>query len=187
MQEAKRYGWLLMLLAAMQIGITSTTAKSAFAQSAAVKAALPEASLLGKGNYTWFGLSLYEARLWADKKSFSASSWSGSGLALELVYARRLYGERIAVASIDEIKKLGIGTPAQHDAWLSAMKKIFPDVDEGTQLIGLYAPGQPTRFFRDGAAIGEISDPEFGVAFCGIWLHPKTSAPKLRAALLSGK
>ena len=183
MQEAKRYGWLLMLLAAMQIGIAS----GAFAQSAPVKAALPEAGLLGKGSYTWFGLSLYEARLWADKKSFSASNWSGSSLALELVYARRLYGERIAVASIDEIKKLGIGTPVQHDTWLSAMKKIFPDVDEGTQLIGLYAPGQPTRFFRDGISLGEVSDPEFGVAFFGIWLHPKTSAPKLRAALVNGK
>ena len=70
MQEAKRYGWLLMLLAAMQIGLAS----AALAQSAAVKAAVPDASLLGKGNYTWFGLSLYEARLWADKKNFSASN-----------------------------------------------------------------------------------------------------------------
>ena len=116
-----------------------------------------------------------------------ASNWAAGNLALELVYARRLYGERIAVASIDEIKKLGIGTAAQHDAWLGAMKKIFPDVEEGTQLIGLYAPGQPTRFVRDGTAIGEVSDPEFGAAFFGIWLHPKTSAPKLRAALLNGK
>ena len=183
MQEAKRYGWLLILLAALQMGLAS----AARAQSPAVRAALPEASLLGKGNFTWFGLSLYEARLWADKKNFSVPNWAGASLALELVYARKLFGERIAVASIDEIKKLSIGTPAQHDAWLGAMKKIFPDVDEGTQLIGLYVPGQPTRFFRDGTAIGEVSDPEFGAAFFGIWLHPKTSAPKLRAALLSGK
>lgn len=183
MRRAKRYGWLLMVVAAMQVGAVGT----ALAQPAPVKAAVPEASLLGKGHYSWFGLSLYEARLWADKKNFSASDWSGGSLALELVYARRLVGERIAVASIDEIKKLGMGTPAQHEAWLSAMKKIFPDVDEGTQLTGVYAPGQPTRFFRDGASIGEVSDPEFGPAFFGIWLHPKTSAPKLRAALLSGK
>jgi len=187
MQEAKRYGWLLMILAAVQIGIASLSAGAAHAQSAPIRAAVPEASLLGKGNYTWFGLSLYEARLWADKKSFSAPNWQGSSIALELVYARRLYGERIAVASTDEIKKLGTGTPTQHEAWLSAMKKIFPDVDEGTQLTGVYAPGQPTRFFRDGTPIGEVSDPDFGVAFFGIWLHPKTSAPKLRAALIGGK
>lgn len=67
------------------------------------------------------------------------------------------------------------------------MKKIFPDVEEGMQLTGVYVPGQATRFYRDGLFIGEVSDPEFGPAFFGIWLHPKTSAPKLRAALLGGK
>ncbi len=159
----------------------------AHAQTAAVKAAVPEASLLGKGNYSWFGLSLYQARLWTDKKNFSTTAWLASSFALELIYARKLYGERIAVASIDEIKKLGIGAPAQHDAWLAAMKKIFPDVEEGMQLTGVYVPGQATRFYRDGLFIGEVSDPEFGPAFFGIWLHPKTSAPKLRAALLGGK
>ena len=183
MQKALRYGWLLMFVAAMQLVV----ANPALAQSTPVRTALPEASLLGKGNYTWFGLSLYEARLWVDKKNFSATSWSGNGLALELVYSRKLYGERIAVASLDEIKKLGLGTPAQQENWLGAMKKIFPDVDEGTQLVGLYSPGQPTRFYRDGIPVGEVSDPEFGVAFFGIWLHPKTSAPKLRAALLGSK
>lgn len=121
------------------------------------------------------------------KKAFQPPNWSSSSLALELIYARKLYGERIAVASTDEIKKLGIGTPAQHEAWLAAMKKIFPDVEDGTQLIGLYSPGQATRFFRDGASVGEIADPEFGPAFFGIWLHPKTSAPKLRAALSGSK
>lgn len=182
-QVALRQGWLLVLLAAMPLLL----APAAIAQPAPVRIAAPEAALLGKGNYTWFGLTLYEARLWADKKSFSASNWSGSSFALELIYARKLYGERIAVASIDEIKKLGIGTPAQHDSWLSSMKKIFPDVEGGTQLIGLYSPGQATRFFRDGTAVGEVADPEFGPAFFGIWLHPKTSAPKLRAALSGSK
>ncbi len=186
MQKAKRYGWLLMFAAAMQMGLAGA-ALAQTAPSPSIRAALPDASLLGKGNYTWFGLSLYEARLWTDKKSFSAANWSGSSLALELVYARKLYGERIAVASIDEIKKLGIGSLSQHDAWLAAMKKIFPDVEDGTQLTGVYSPGQPTRFFRDGAPVGEVSDPEFGLAFFGIWLHPKTSAPKLRVALLGGK
>lgn len=154
---------------------------------APVKAAVPEASLSGSGNFTWFGLSLYEARLWTDPKNFSAANWTSSSFALELIYARRLYGERIAVASIDEIKKLNLGTAAQQLAWLEAMRKLFPDVVEGTRLTGVFAPGQPTRFFRDGQLIGEVADPEFGPAFFGIWLHPKTSAPKLRTALLGGK
>lgn len=167
---------------AMQLPLATVVAAQNL--SAAAKAAVPEAALLGNGTFKWFGLSLYEARLWADKKNFSAANWASSNLALELIYARRLYGERIAIASIDEIKKLGIGTAAQQEAWLTAMKKLFPDVEEGTQLTGVFTPGQPTRFLRNGVLIGEIADPEFGLAFFGIWLHPKSSAPKLRAALL---
>ncbi len=64
------------------------------------------------------------------------------------------------------------------------MKQVFPDVDKTTQLTGLYVPGQPTRFLRNGTTIGEITDPAFGPAFFAIWLHPKTTAPKLRTALL---
>jgi hypothetical protein len=162
---------------------------AAIAQSspAYVRQALPEATLVGQGLYRWFGLSIYKARLWGDKTKVTATGWASNSFALELEYTRTLYGEKIAIASIDEIKKLGIGTNAQHDQWLADMKKIFPNVEEGHQLTGLFSPGQPSRFFLNGKAIGEISDPEFGPAFFGIWLHPKTSAPKLRQLLLSTK
>lgn len=145
---------------------------------------LPHATTLGSGSFRWFGLKLYDIRLWAERRSFHASEWTRTPLALELTYARTLYGTRIAEASIDEMKKLGLGSTAQQRAWLDAMKQLFPNVEEGTQLIGLYRPGQATRFFCDGVALGEIADPEFGPAFFAIWLHPRTSAPKLRAALL---
>jgi len=146
--------------------------------------ALPEATPIGSGTYRWFGLKLYDATLWADRRNFSADSWASVPLALELAYARSLKGDKIADASVDLIRKLGIGSAAQQRAWGDAMKRVFPDVDEGTRLTGLYQPGQPTRFFRNGEPIGEIADPAFGPAFFAIWLHPSTSAPKLRAALL---
>ncbi len=149
-----------------------------------IRDALPQAVALGNGTFRWFGLKLYDARLWAERRGFSADDWARTPLALELTYARSLYGTRIADASVDEMKKLGLGSPAQQRAWRDAMKQVFPDVDEGTQLVGIYQPGQPTRFYRDGIAIGEVADPDFGPAFFAIWLHPRTSAPKLRAALL---
>jgi len=122
-----------------------------------------------------------------DKTKVTATGWAGSPFALELEYTRTLYGEKIAIASIDEIKKLGIGTNTQHEQWLTDMKKIFPNVEEGQQLTGIFTPGQPSRFFFNGKPIGDIADPEFGPAFFGIWLHPKTSAPKLRQVLLNTK
>ena len=149
-----------------------------------IRDTLPLATAMGSGTFRWFGLKLYDARLWAERRAFSADDWKRTPLALELNYARALYGARIADASVDEMKKLGLGSPAQQRAWLEAMKQVFPDVEEGTQLVGIYQPGQPTRFFRNGTAIGDVADPEFGPAFFAIWLHPRTSAPKLRAALL---
>jgi hypothetical protein len=173
-----RHVFLLVLLS------LSTVFSTALANSGVLKQALPEASVIGSGSFRWFGLKLYDASLWAVRGSFNPDNWQSASLALELNYARSLEGRRIAEASIDEMKKLSIGTPAQHKAWDEAMKQVFPDVDKTTQLTGLYAPGQPTRFFRNGAAIGEIADPAFGPAFFAIWLHPKTTAPKLRSALL---
>jgi hypothetical protein len=152
-----------------------------------VRQLLPDTTLVGQGLYRWFGLSIYKARLWGDKEKVTATGWPASSFALELEYTRKLDGEDIAIASIDEIKNLGLGTNAQHDQWLADMKKIFPNVEEGQQLMGLFSPGQPSRFFLNGRSIGEIADPEFGPAFFGIWLHPKTSAPKLRRLLLGTK
>jgi hypothetical protein len=162
----------------------STLLSTALANSVVLKQVLPEATVIGSGSFRWFGLKLYDASLWAVRSSFNSDNWQSTPLALELNYARSLEGRRIAEASIDEMKKLGIGTSAQHKAWDDAMKQIFPDVDKTTQLTGLYVPGQPTRFFRNGSPVGEITDPAFGAAFFAIWLHPKTTAPKLRSALL---
>lgn len=178
MQSGMRRICLLLLLS------LSTMLSTALANSGGLKQALPDATVIGSGSFRWFGLKLYDASLWAVRGSFNPDNWQSAPLALELNYARSLEGRRIAEASIDEMKKLGIGTPAQHKAWDEAMKQVFPDVDKTTQLIGLYVPGQPTRFFRNGAAIGEIADAAFGPAFFAIWLHPKTTAPKLRTMLL---
>jgi len=177
--------WLLLLsLPSAVLIVLSTTPRTAAANAAAVKQMLPEASVMGSGSFRWLGLKLYDASLWVDRSNFNPETWQRAPLALELNYARSLDGKRIADASIDEMKKLGIGSAAQHKAWGEAMRQVFPNVDSTTQLTGLYQPGQATRFFRNGVAIGEIADPEFGPAFFAIWLHPKTTAPKLRTALL---
>ncbi len=177
---------LIALLSLLAL-LPSATAQSGVPVPAAIRSPLPDATLAGGGSYRWFGLKLYDARLWSARKAVSPDNWETTPFALELVYARSLYGERIAKASIDEMRQLNMGTPAQHAAWLEAMKRVFPDVKEGTQLIGLYQPGGATQFLRDGQPAGEIADPEFGKAFFAIWLHPKTSAAKLRSALFGIK
>jgi hypothetical protein len=139
------------------------------------------ARLSGQGRYTWFGLSIYDAALWVGERGYQGDA----PFALELRYARKLEGARIAQASVDEMAKLNAGSEAQRAAWLARMKEIFPDVRDGTRLCGVYLPGGGgARFYLDGKALATVPDPAFARAFFDIWLAPGTSARTLRTALL---
>ena len=148
---------------------------------------ISEAQLQGQGLLTWFGLKIYSANLWVSKKNSSAQNILNQHFALELHYQRKLEGVEIAKVSIEEIKRLNIGTDAQQSSWLRSMKSLFPNVEKGSRLTGIHAPGEPTRFYRDGKLLGEITDPQFGTAFFSIWLDTKTREPALRQALLGSK
>ena len=145
------------------------------------RAALPQARLAGQGQYRWFGLKIYEAKLWVGHAGYVCAA----PFVLELRYAASLSGVRIADASIDQIRRIGHGTREQHQRWLERMRALFPDVADGTTLAGVFTPERGVRFYRDGAPLGEVEDPEFARAFAGIWLDPASSAPDLRRALLA--
>lgn len=137
---------------------------------------------LGEGTLRWFGLRVYDARLWTD----GTAPDFGRALRLELRYARALRGDAIAQRSAEEIARLGFGSPAQRAQWSASMRTLFPDVAAGDTLAGEHRPGRGARFFRNGQLLGEVADAEFSRAFFSIWLDPRTSAPELRAALLGG-
>jgi hypothetical protein len=143
---------------------------------------LAQARLSGKGSFTWFGLSVYDAQLWVGDQGYHA----GAPFVLELRYARKLDGGKIAEASVEQMEKTGAGTPDQRAAWLKRMRVIFPDVKEGSRIAGVYLPGAGVRFYLDGKPLASVPDPEFANAFFGIWLDPATTARGLRAALLKG-
>lgn len=146
----------------------------------AVRAHAPRLQVHGEGNFRWLGLLIYHARLWAQPGGWRASD----PYALEIRYARNIDGAALAERSIEEMRHIRAGTDEQHQQWLQAMKKTFPDVKDGDRLIGLAAPGGVTRFFMNGKPIGDVADPAFGPAFFGIWLSPATSRPDLRRILL---
>jgi len=135
---------------------------------------------LGEGTLRWFGLKVYDARLWTAGGAVDFDR----PLRLELRYARALRGPAIAARPEEEIARLGFGSPEQRASWLAAMQRLFPDVMAGDTLAGEHLPGRGARFLRNGQPLGEIADSEFSRAFFSIWLDPRTSAPDLRAALL---
>jgi Chalcone isomerase-like len=138
---------------------------------------------VGQGALRFWGLSVYEATLWAPAP-IDAMSLGSARLALSLTYQRALVGERIAERSLEEMRRAGPLDEAQAARWLSAMKRLFPDVSAGDRLTGVLRPGEGARFHLNGVFRGELPDPRFAALFFGIWLAPWTSEPRLRQQLL---
>ena len=164
-------------------------AQAATAQDAVIKSTAErngvdaDFKVQGQGRLRFFGLHVYDATLWASQ-TITTANYTTTPLALTLTYGRSLYGKLIAERSLKEMRGITAPSDAQAYAWLDAMTELFPDVQEGDQLTGIYQPGQRAVFWLNGKRLGEVSDPAFAPAFFGIWLDEKSSEPSLRNQLL---
>ncbi len=188
-----RRGALAASLIATALGAASAVAQTPVAAASADSPAvttpahitryLGDGRLAGEGRLRWFGLHVYDARLYALPQ-FDVADPFTQPFVLELTYARKLDGKAIAESSRDELRRLGFGDEAQQQRWLAQMEKLFPNVDKGRRIAGVYQPGGATRFYVDGTFVGSVDEPAFGRAFFSIWLDPRTRAPRLRENLL---
>ncbi|GAC1029290.1 chalcone isomerase family protein [Pseudomonas sp. No.21] len=143
---------------------------------------LPEAKLVGQGDFTWFGLRVYQARLWSP---VAPVDWK-QPFALELIYSRELSRDTLVQASLDEMRRLGGASVDEQRlaAWDGEMRRAFVDIQPGQRITGLYQPGRGSRFYVDGAFRHAIADTDFAQAFFAIWLDARTRNPELRRELL---
>ncbi|MEG0150266.1 MAG: hypothetical protein RR473_11005 [Comamonas sp.] len=150
---------------------------------AELRSALPAARLVGTAVLRFFGLRVYEARLWAAP-GFLPEDYARYPFALELVYDRKLEGAAIAERSIAEMRRVGSFTEEQTRQWLALMKQAFPDVVSQDRLLGLNDGQGEVRFFHNGRQTAQLRDADYARLFFGIWLAPQTSAPAMRTSLL---
>lgn len=143
---------------------------------------LPGAKLVGQGDFTWFGWSVYQARLWSPAATFG---WD-QPFALELIYRRELSRDTLVQASLDEMRRLGDASldETRLAAWDGEMRKAFVDVRAGQRITGLYLPGKGASFYLDGQLRHVVADVDFARAFFAIWLDTRTRSPELRRELL---
>ena len=146
-------------------------------------AALAQPRLAGVAPYTFWGFDIYQASLWVES-GFDAAALGRQRFALELDYRRNFSGRDIAERSIAEMRRIGSFSPEQAQRWLLAMQAAFPDVNAGDRLTGVHLPGRGAQFFSNGRFTAEVADPVFAELFFGIWLSERSSAPRLRTALL---
>jgi hypothetical protein len=142
-------------------------------------------TLRGQARFRFFGLHVYDIRLWSAAP-VTAANWQEQALTLEIAYARSLDGAEIAARSLKEMRRQASFTEAQGKTWLTEMQAAFPDVKAGDRISGSYEPGVAAQFTVNGQPRRRIADAEFARLFFGIWLSPQTSEPALRAQLLGG-
>lgn len=181
---------------ALRLGATALASLAGVAQaadtpsSAAAPAellsALPGAQALGSARMRFFGLDIYEARLWVGS-GFNPAAYASSPFALELSYARSLSGRLIAERSLKEMRRQGSFSAQQEQAWLEAMVQAFPDVRQGDRITGLHTPASGARFWFNGQERTPVRDADFSRFFFGIWLSQASSEPQMRAQLLGQK
>ncbi|WP_422946596.1 chalcone isomerase family protein [Undibacterium sp. Ren11W] len=170
---------LLML----SILLISTISSQAFAVE--WRQDLPQAKLLGSGDLRWFGLHIYNAKLWSAASNFDAKS----PFALELTYQRAISRERFVDTSIDEIKRLqgSSVSPELLQRWRKYMETAFTDVKHGEQLIGVNLPKIGCKFYSRDKLLAEINDPQFADAFFAIWFDPRSKDSNLRQQLIGAQ
>lgn len=139
--------------------------------------------LRGEGNYKWFFLHVYEAKLWAEQ----GDELYKKPLSLELKYARSFKAKDIVDQSIKEMKNFGVIKSDLDDLKLKLLD-IFPDVREGDVISANYGPETGVRFYLNSTIdLGQLSDVRFSKIFLDIWLGENTSSPELTNKLLGKK
>jgi Chalcone isomerase-like len=176
--------WLLLsVLLAIPVVCHSAPRLDAPPLPPAVTSLVPNLEAKGGAEMTFMMLPVYTAYFYCVDRS--RCQWSPEQpFAMQLVYHRHLVGAKIAERSIEEIAKLGYGTPERRAHWVALMKQFFVDVVDGDLITGLNLPQVGIRYYYNGRPLGEIPDRDFAKAFFGIWLDPRTSEPKLRKELL---
>ena len=142
---------------------------------------IPESHrLVGSGRLTVWFWDIYNIQLWAPDGQYRPDK----PFALELQYLRSVDRKTIAETSLEEIQQqLNLELDVLAD-WQMQLIQVFPDIQKGDRLIGLYDPQMPSQFFLNGKLIGVIDDAVLSRHFFDIWLSEETSKPQLRLQLL---
>lgn len=170
---------LALLLAAL--GLTATDAEATVLPEP-VRALVPDAqwTRTGEARLRKFTFHIYDAALWS-----AGASWSPAApFALSITYARSIESRDLASRTQAELERIGRWDRAEAARWSAELARAFPDVQPGDRIVGVFVPGQPTRFYFNDTLYSSIEDPRLAEAFFGVWLDPRTSEPELRRRLL---
>ena len=145
-----------------------------------LKERTPPLTLRGTATLHWFGLHIYDVSLYTEDQPYQTNTTS----VLSLEYAISIKHKRLQETTLDEWKRLKIGTTEQREKWISQLDGMWPDIKAGESLSAYFQKDGPTTFYFGDRLLGEIPDAAFGPAFFAIWLDKNCRYPKVQKALL---
>lgn len=153
------------------------------------RTALPDAQLLGVGEFRFLGFAVYQAQFWSVDATLERPLNMDAPFALELTYRRAISRDDLVDTSIKEIRRLARTPydPSLLARWQQEMTSAFVDVRPGERITGVFLPGEGAEFYVADALQHKVPDEDFARAFFSIWLDERTRNPKLRAQLLGAK
>lgn len=135
--------------------------------------------LVGRGHYRFLAWPIYDVSLRAAQLPFQFPDTAPFELSVE--YKRDFSSAQIIEETRKQWRKQEVAVRAEWQQWLD---QALPDVAAGDTLALHVDARYASHFFHNGTLTSSISNPDFTIAFAGIWLATNTSAPRLRAQLL---
>lgn len=178
---------VLLIGAVLMIAAAPAMSESAAVQlkplpAAAVELA-PGLHPLGKGQYKFFGIRVYDATLWVVSDRWVPAEPH----ALDVQALRGIPAKMLVSQVIGDMDDLNVGSSADRQRWRGEMQKAVPTVNSGDQLVVLCLPNNKTVLFHNGTPSGELQDQPFCEALFKVWLDPRTKHERLRKELLNEK
>lgn len=155
------------------------TASPAAANPAEVGADIPNARTVGQAPYRFFGITLFQAELFAPNGDFS---WRRP-FALTLTYERSARRATIVNRSIAEMSRRGAGSAEQLSPLRAQLERCFPDVQRGDRVTGVSTSPDAARFYVNGVRRCTVEWPNFRRHFFGIWLDARGGQAAMSARL----
>lgn len=153
------------------------------------RTALPDAQLVGAGEFRVLGFAIYQAQFWSADTALERPLDMNSPFALELTYRRAISRNDLVDTSIKEIRRLARRSLDSEllARWEQEMMAAFVNVQAGDRITGVFLPGKGAQFYVADVLHHSVADEAFARAFFAIWLDERTRNPKLRAQLLGAK
>jgi hypothetical protein len=146
---------------------------------------------VGSATLTWGPFTVYSSQLNTPDGQYHGTS---TDRALVITYRRSIESEELVDATREQWQALGtLQQEPQSETWLQMLARLWPNVNEGTQLAFVVRAGKGQFWYRSSAAnvaftaLGTAQSTAFSERFLAIWLDPHTQYPELRQQLIGGK